>query len=184
MLTPLDPRYQTLLSGENQPFMHQAVVAAGHYLECNNLLGWQASGKDAAQAVIDDEALWLLFAKVAKLEDLAQMYQNKIAAGFFYGGKVIQIGDEDTRNINAQTTKATICMDGKAPWNPDFAWITLDNSMLALPTPQDMVDMALAAGAYVEGLIFANRTLKNAISGAASKAALDLIDLGGWPSSP
>jgi hypothetical protein len=146
--------------------------------------GLYVSDIDAAQAVAADAAALLVQAKAIKAAAVASCYAGKIAAGFNYAGKLIQIDDASQANIAAQGLAAlgSIVDPASNPWDANFTWICADNSRLALATAAAMYAFATACDGYVKGCILQRRALKDAIAGATTLAALQAIDIStGWP---
>ncbi len=146
--------------------------------------GLFVSDIDAAQAVAGDATALLTQAKAIKVAAVASRYAGKIADGFNYAGKLIQIDDASRANIAAQGLAAlgSIVDSASNPWEPTFTWICADNSRLPLATAAAMYDFASACDGYVKDCILHRRALKDAIAGAATLADLQAIDISaGWP---
>jgi hypothetical protein len=110
-------------------------------------------------------------------------FDARVAAGVAYGGKVLQIGDDDRANITGQSSRAIASMlsGSGVTWPSDFAWRMADNSSLALPTAADMLALGQAAADRYAALRLKLGQIKDAIDAAADQAALDAIDVtAGW----
>jgi hypothetical protein len=110
-------------------------------------------------------------------------FNTAVAAGVVYGGKILQIGDDDRANITGQSSRAIASMlsGSGVTWPSDFAWRMADNSSLALPTAADMLALGQAAADRYAALRLKLGQIKDAIDAAADQAALDAIDVtAGW----
>jgi hypothetical protein len=122
-------------------------------------------------------------AKADRRNAAAAAFDVALAAGVAYGGKVLQIGDDDRANITGQSSRAIASMlsGSGVTWPSDFAWRMADNSSLALPTAADMLALGQAAADRYAALRLSLGAIKDAIDAAADQAALDAIDVtAGW----
>jgi len=122
-------------------------------------------------------------AKAARRGEVEALFQQKLAAGFAYGARHIQLRDGDRANIGGMAQQAQLVlasMPGVA-WPADFAWRCADDSNVALATASDGLQMALAAaGAYL-ALSRVRWGHKDAIKALDDVAAIAAYDIeAGW----
>lgn len=94
---------------------------------------------------------------------------QRIAAGFTFGGKLYQSRPEDRENISGAALAALAAQIGGAltgdlRWHgggSDFVWIAADNSLTPMDA-QTMFSFGQAAMAHKQAHIFAARALKDA----------------------
>jgi hypothetical protein len=79
------------------------------------------------------------------LTAVAERYRQALYAGFAYGGKILQIRDQDQANLTTMGNEARWAKANAAPWPADFAWRMADNTFLALPSADAMIALAEAA---------------------------------------
>lgn len=98
--------------------------------------------------------------RAKRIAELTARYDSALNEGMAYQGKILQIRDgaqpdqygrfpNDQANIIAMGAKARDARDGHWAWPPDFAWRMKDNSILPLPTANDMISMDLEAATEV-----------------------------------
>jgi hypothetical protein len=83
------------------------------------------------------------------LDQVGARYQAALAAGLNYGGKVLQIREQDQANITTMGNEARWAKASGAAWPANFAWRMADDSFLALPTADAMIALGEAAKAEV-----------------------------------
>jgi hypothetical protein len=117
----------------------------------------------------------LAFAKIAARFDQA------LAAGMPYAGKVLQIRQEDQSNIIAMGAKARDARDGNWTWPANFAWRMADDSFHPLPSYSDMIAMDLAAASEVYRLRQVRWHHVDTVAAMSDPAAIMAYDFsGGW----
>lgn len=116
----------------------------------------------------------------ARLEDVRVMKQKLLDAGAPFSGKRIEMDDATRANLSGMAVTALLVSSGAIPeWPASYAqgWITLDNSRLSLPTPQDGIALAANVAGWYSGLVQYSRDAKDAVLTAddpdAAWAALD-----------
>lgn len=156
----------------------------GHVVERD---GWAvgettASPRWVTRALTDDERAAALAARRAdKIADINAERDRRMGLGVAHAGKRFSIDDSTRTNLGGMATTAVLVQLGFLSWPDEYArgWIALDNTRLLLPTPQDGVALAAAAGNAYAGLVQHARDLKDA---ALVAADLDHIDAAeGWP---
>nr|WP_298688976.1 hypothetical protein [uncultured Dongia sp.] len=100
---------------------------------------WNGQGWAWPVAVIRNDVLALISAR----------YQAALAAGLGYGGKVLQIREQDQANLTAMGNEARWAKATGAVWPADFAWRMADDSFLGLATADAMIALGEAAKAEV-----------------------------------
>lgn len=83
--------------------------------------------------------------KAQKIADIRAAYDAMLESGLSYMGKVLQIRPEDTDIIDVIGQEARWASVSGTGWDSAFAWRMADDSMLPLPTPEDMIALATAA---------------------------------------
>ncbi len=124
--------------------------------------------------------------KVAKAGEVGATLNDKIAAGLLVDGLHVQIDDGARGNLIGLVTMAGLVRDGLTTWPDGYSrgWVTAEGPRIPLPTPQDGVNLALAASAYYSALVQHAQDLVDAIAAAADTAALATIDItAGWPAN-
>ncbi|MGH6879269.1 hypothetical protein [Hypericibacter sp.] len=175
------------------------VDAAGAYIgSFNQAAGFPEAAPEGAQFVDGaperagdrwDGAGWapdLAQLKAVKRAAAVALFAAKQEAGAPYGGKVVQLREEDLTRINGAALKATLALNPASgvAWAPDFAWRMADNSMLPLATPVAMIGLAAAAAAAYEDLRKRLWAIKDAIEAADTAEKVAAIDeTKGWPGS-
>jgi hypothetical protein len=143
-------------------------------------VGWSYDGETFSAPVVQ---LTLDERRAVKVSAATLEFGARIAAGVAYGGKVLQIGDEDRANITGQSSRAiaSLLTGSGVTWPSDFYWRMADNSALELPTAADMLALGQAAADRYAALRLNLGSLKDAIDDAADQAELDAIDVtAGW----
>ena len=108
---------------------------------------------------------------------------RRIAAGFFYDGKLFQARQFDLDNIRSMATAASVkivqgAQDGDLRWfdpEADFYWIAADNSHVQMSAPE-MVAFAMVAATWGSKHILAASALKK-----MTPIPLDFTDNKWWP---
>jgi hypothetical protein len=112
---------------------------------------------------------------------IAEKYQAALGRGMSYGGKVLQIREQDQLNITAMGNEARWAKAAGAPWPVGFGWRMLDNSLLELATADDCIALALAAKTEVIRLRQNKWRLDDLVDAATSAEELAAIDVdSGW----
>ena len=154
--------------------------------------GLHVADAATAQGVLGSyvgSAAQLTFNKSATIDQLAELYASKYAAGFNYTGpdsvkRTFQIDPTSQFNIDVQANASLGAILNGEVWDPNSFFIASDNSHMLTPTAQDMRTFALAARTYVSGLIIHNSALKNQINSASDMISLNSIDItAGWPTN-
>lgn len=161
-----------------------AALAAVGVVATLTPAGLMVSDAAAAATVAADAAAILMQAQAIRQAEVDGLRDQKIAAGWTYQGKVIEIDAGSQANIAAQALAAlnSTVAPTTYPWNANTYWICADNSHLALGTAAEMLALGSAAGAYVSGLILNAASLKAEIGAATTLAAVQAIDIAsGWP---
>lgn len=141
-----------------------------------------------AAELVEDEATHpgYMSARLAGLRtkrrsEIAAAYQAALARGMPYGGKVLQIREQDQMNITAMGNEARWVKAAGAGWPSAFAWRMADDSFLSLPTADDCIALGVAAKAEVIRLRSNKWRLDGLVDSATSAAELDAIDVAsGW----
>lgn len=118
-----------------------------------------------------------------KLAAVGSVYAAKIAAGMPYAGQTVALDDASQIRFTAMGATALGVIGGALPAWPDeysLGWIADSNDRIPLPTAEDGLKLASAAGAYTGALIQHGRDLKSAVLAAADPSAVD--ETAGWPS--
>ncbi len=84
-----------------------------------------------------------------KLAVIAERYLDALQDGLLYGGKVLQLREQDQANLTAMGNEARWAKAMAAPWPADFAWRMADDSFFSVPTADAMIELAEAAKAEV-----------------------------------
>lgn len=123
-------------------------------------------------------------AQAGALIRLQRYYEATLAAGRAYDEHVFQIDQPSLLNFSGQVQFAMIVKAGFASWPESFGWITMDNSLYLLSTPDEMIALGLDIAGYVATLTFTNRAYKDAIAALTSVADCDAFDVTqGWPAN-
>lgn len=144
-------------------------------VEAPEYLAWLATGNTP-------DPVDLVSAKAAKIAEIETAFAAAVEAGMPHADKVLQIDDASRQNIAAVATRAigvVQAIDGMT-WPPGFAWRMADNSWLPIE-PAEFLAMAQQAADFYTAFIVHRAGLKDAVTGAASVAALNAIDAAaGW----
>lgn len=98
-------------------------------------------------------------------------FTETIQAGYPAGnGKFVQINDGSRANLSGMALTALMALNNLAPWPVEYSegWVTEDGSRIPLPTPQDGIALAAAAGTYYAATVQADQNLENEINAAAA----------------
>jgi hypothetical protein len=99
-----------------------------------------------------DGSAWIWPTEVLRERQLAainERYQMALRDGLAYGGKTLQIREQDQANLTTMGNEARWAKAANAAWPNDFAWRMADDSFLALPNADAMIALAEAAKAEV-----------------------------------
>ncbi|MBI2253010.1 MAG: hypothetical protein HYU58_00170 [Proteobacteria bacterium] len=80
-----------------------------------------------------------------KMAAIAERYRQALQAGFAYGGKILQIREQDQANLTTMGNEARWAKAAGSAWPADFAWRMADDSFLALPNAEAMIALAESA---------------------------------------
>lgn len=83
------------------------------------------------------------------LAAIGERYLLALQSGLAYGGKVLQIREQDQANLTTMGNEARWAKAANAAWPSDFAWRMADDSFLAVPDVDAMIALAEAAKAEV-----------------------------------
>jgi len=120
--------------------------------------------------------------KARKKIEIRNRFKRALEDGMAYGGKRLQIREEDQLNITAMGNEARWAKATGAPWPANFAWRMADDTYLSLPTADFCIELGLAAKSRVLDLRQNKWRLDDLVRAATTKAALDAIDIdSGWP---
>ncbi len=112
---------------------------------------------------------------------IADRYQQALAAGLSYGGKVLQIREQDQANLTTMGNEARWAEVNGAAWPAQFAWRMSDDSFLALATPGAMIALAEAAKTEVYRLRQVKWGHVDAVRNLADAADIEAYDFEtGW----
>ena len=115
------------------------------------------------------------------LQAIAARYQQVLAAGLPYGGKVLQIREQDQANLTTMGNEARWAEANGAVWPAHFAWRMADDSFLPLATPGAMIALAEAAKTEVYRLRQVKWGHVDAVRNLAHAADIDAYDFEtGW----
>lgn len=187
--------------------LHDAIVAAGHWLHCINGV-WTSDDDSAVQAIIDGyNALpWYQETQIALLE---ARYASVIAAGRLYsvaGGsdpsqhpyQIDEVAPIDpttflpTRRASQDTITSVgawagdiiLNVPGVAPWPATFAFRDANNAMVPMTADQAYA-FTQNVLTYVQKVDANYFGLATAIMTATTQAAVQSVDVTlGWPSNP
>lgn len=123
----------------------------------------------------------LLAAKRRRKAEVTALRDAKLAAGFAYGGKLIQIRPEDTASITAMSLVADLANRAGFGWPTGFSWRTSDNSQLELATAAGMLDMGMASQIAVRAIMAVSWLHKDALEAQLNYNAVVAYDItAGW----
>lgn len=119
--------------------------------------------------------------RVEKLAAIEQRFQQALAAGLAYGGKVLQIRPQDQINLTTMGNEARWALAANAPWPADFAWRMADDSFLPVADAATMIALAEAAKAEVYRLNQLKWQHVDAVRALAEAGAIASYDFNiGW----
>lgn len=117
--------------------------------------------------------------RAVKLTEVEARYGEHLAAGFGYGGKVLQADDGSQAKINGAVTRALLAAQSGEAFSVD--WTCADNSVLTLDGA-GMCAMGAACGDFVTQAFYRRRALKDALLAAATVAEIEAIQIDSdWP---
>jgi len=113
-----------------------------------------ASPQDALEQRWDGSAwVWPVdVLRQKKISAVAERFRQALDAGFAYGGKMLQIREQDQASLTTMGNEARWANVANGTWPADFAWRMADDSFLGLPNADAMVALAEAAKAEVHRL--------------------------------
>ncbi len=115
------------------------------------------------------------------LDAIARRYQAALASGLSYGGKVLQIREQDQLNLTAMGNEARWAKATSAAWPPDFAWRMADDTFLNLSDPEAMIALAETAKNEIQRLWLVKWMHVDAVRGLRTSAAIADYDFEtGW----
>lgn len=116
-----------------------------------------------------------------KLVVIAERYLEALLVGLPYGGKILQIREQDQANLTTMGNEARWAKAMAAPWPTDFSWRMADDSFLNLPTADAMIALAEAAKAEVYRLQRVKWTHVDAVKALVQAADIVAYDFQtGW----
>ncbi len=120
--------------------------------------------------------------KAAKCDAASAYLAALIAGGFTFGGTRFQIDAASQSQITAMGALAmgSIADPVGSPWDPGFYWVAADNGHVPMDAAGTYA-FARAVALYVSGCILHLRTIKDTITRTADQAALDAVDVTGYP---
>lgn len=129
--------------------------------------------------VISDEQQ-IAAAKVELLGRAAAQFTLLVGKGFEFNGANYQIDDYSRGNMTAIATRGGIA---PATWPGDgYPWIATDNTVTLFATPADFITFGVAVSDYYGSLVFALRSIKDAVLALPDLAACAAFDVKqGWP---
>lgn len=129
-------------------------------------------------------AAWVWPVEMSRQSVLAAItarYQQALAAGLVYGGKVLQIREQDQANLITMGNEARWAKANSTAWPADFAWRMADDSFLNLPIADDMIALAEAAKAEIYRLRLVKWSHVDAIRALTLAAEIAAYDFEtGW----
>lgn len=114
---------------------------------------------------------------------ITRRYQAALASGLSYGGKVLQIREQDQLNLAAMGNEARWAKANAnaAAWPSDFAWRMADDTFLILPDPEAMIALAETAKNEIQRLQLVKWMHVDAVRGLRASAAIADYDFEtGW----
>ena len=119
--------------------------------------------------------------RARRIAQVTVRYLVALEAGLAYGGKVLQIREQDQGNITAMGNEARWAKATGAVWPSDFAWRMADDTSLPLDTADKCIAMALAAKAEVIRLRKVKWAHADTIRALQDVAAVEAYDIEtGW----
>lgn len=108
-------------------------------------------------------------------------FERALEEGMAYGGKRLQIREEDQGNLTTIGNEARWAKATGAGWPADFQWRMADDTFLTLATPDACIAMAEAAKNEVIRLRRNKWRLDDLVMLATNEAFLNSIDIeSGW----
>lgn len=127
---------------------------------------------------------WVWPAHLAReraMDAIAARYDQALAAGMPYAGKVLQIRAQDQANLTTMGNEARWAKATGAPWPSDFNWRMADDSFLHLSTADDMIALGEAAKAEVYRLRLVKWRHADAVNRLGAVEDIEAYDLeAGW----
>lgn len=98
-----------------------------------------------------------------------------------YLGKRIQVDDSSRANIASMVLNASLAKSGALPWPASISqgWISLDNTRIALATPDAGIALGATVGDWYATARQNSRTLKDAALASDNPESIDITT--GWP---
>lgn len=115
------------------------------------------NARPAPTAPIDGRQIWngtgwewpVEIIRQRLLDAAAARYDAALAAGLSYGGKTLQIREQDQVNLTAMANEARWSKAASRAWPADFVWRMADDSFLSVPDADAMIALGEAAKAEV-----------------------------------
>lgn len=123
--------------------------------------------------LIDDRTLDE--AKAEAIFNLTQTYESLWVSPAPYQGDFIQLDQDSREDIAAYKAVASDAIAGLVQWPNNFAWKMLSNDLIPLPTPQDMISLAMIPVIRNTELFNRMRVAKAAIRAAGNNEEVDNV---------
>jgi len=119
-------------------------------------------------------------ARDAKVTAIQAERDRRLRAGALHQGKRFAMDGDSRTDQGGMATTAALVQLGALPWPESYAqgWISLDNTRLPLPTPQDGIALAATVAVTYSALIQHARDLKDA---ALAGDPASVNHTAGWP---
>lgn len=115
------------------------------------------------------------------LDAVSRRFEAALNGGLAYGGKVLQIREQDQVNITAMGSEARWAKLVGTGWPANFGWRMADDTMLPLSTPDTMIALGEAAKAEIYRLRKVKWAHVDAVMALQSAAAIEAYDIEtGW----
>jgi hypothetical protein len=121
---------------------------------------------DPVTGLFSSPVVSVLDRRAARLQAVQAMRQRLMDRGAPFGGKRIEMDDATRANLSGMAVTAILVLTGALPeWPASYAlgWITLDNTRIALPTPQAGITLAASVAGWYSGLVQYARDAKDAV---------------------
>lgn len=119
-----------------------------------------------------------------RVQSVEQKASEILAVGFFVNGLHIALTDLSRADLAAMATTAGFALSGMVTWPESYklGWISIENIRIPLPTPQQGIALAAAAGDFYARIKQHARTTKDLLLEAADERELQDIQIDtGWP---
>lgn len=121
--------------------------------------------------VVDDRTLDE--AKSEALFNVINSYNVAWESPVAYMGDFIQVDADSREDLLAYKAVASDAISGLVKWPTDTEWRMLSNNMLSLPTPQDMINLAMAPLIRNTQLFKRSLAAKSAVAAATTNEEAD-----------